>query len=95
MKEKKNIILSIFILLTLPLQMFPCLILKITHGDCVLVSNNEVVNIPLPKIWFEQPEEGNKEMYHEEKSNFYSIDVILSFDWYFSIAGEIKRFPGS
>jgi hypothetical protein len=58
MKEKKNIILSIFILLTLPLQMFPCLILKITHGNCVLVGNNEDVSNTLSKIWFEPPEEG-------------------------------------
>jgi hypothetical protein len=37
---------------------------------------------------------GNKEVYHEEKNNFYSIDVILSFDWHFSVAGEIKRVLG-
>lgn len=34
---------------------------------------------------------GNKEMYHDENSCFYSIDVILSYDWYFPVAGEIKR----
>jgi tetratricopeptide (TPR) repeat protein len=56
--EKKNLFLSFFIVLVLPFQVFPCLILKIAHGDCVLAGNNEDVNNPLSKIWFEPPEEG-------------------------------------
>ena len=57
-KEKKNLFLSIFIVLILPLYMFPCLILKIAHGNCVFAGNNEDVDNPLSKIWFEPPEEG-------------------------------------
>ncbi len=56
-KEKKNFILLIFIVLALPLQIFPCLIFKIAHGNCVLAGNNEDVDNPLSKIWFEPPEE--------------------------------------
>ena len=50
--------LSVFILLALPLQMFPCLILKIAHGNIVLAGNNEDFDNPLSKIWFEPPEKG-------------------------------------
>ncbi len=57
-KEKKNLILSFFVVLVLPFQIFPCLILKIAHGNCVLAGNNEDVNNPLSKIWFEPPESG-------------------------------------
>jgi tetratricopeptide (TPR) repeat protein len=57
-KGKKKLMLSIFIVLTLPLQMFPCLILKIAHGNCVLAGNNEDIDNPLSKIWFEPPEKG-------------------------------------
>jgi tetratricopeptide (TPR) repeat protein len=57
-KEKKTLILSILIMLAFPLQMFPCLILKIAHGNCVLAGNNEDIDNPLTKIWFEPPEKG-------------------------------------
>jgi tetratricopeptide (TPR) repeat protein len=57
-KEKKILILSILIMLVFPLQMFPCLILKIAHGNFVLAGNNEDVDNPLTKIWFEPPEKG-------------------------------------
>ena len=48
----------ILIILLLPLQMFPCLILKIAHGNCVLAGNNEDIDNPLTKIWFEPPKKG-------------------------------------
>jgi tetratricopeptide (TPR) repeat protein len=58
MKEKKTLLVSILIMLLFPLQMFPCLILKIAHGNCVLAGNNEDIDNPLTKIWFEPPEKG-------------------------------------
>ncbi|MBM3311855.1 MAG: hypothetical protein FJY80_10135 [Candidatus Aminicenantes bacterium] len=48
----------IFLALALPLQTFPCLILKIAHGNSVLAGNNEDIDNPLSKIWFEPPEKG-------------------------------------
>ncbi|MDH5468520.1 MAG: tetratricopeptide repeat protein [Candidatus Aminicenantes bacterium] len=57
-KEKKTLILSMLIMLFFPLQMLPCLILKIAHGDCVLAGNNEDIDNPLTKIWFEPPKKG-------------------------------------
>jgi tetratricopeptide (TPR) repeat protein len=57
-KEKEILILSILIMLLFPLQMFPCLILKIAHGNCILAGNNEDIDNPLTKIWFEPPEKG-------------------------------------
>jgi len=57
-KEKKTLILSVLIMLLFPLQIFPCLILKIAHGNCVLTGNNEDIDNPLTKIWFEPPEKG-------------------------------------
>jgi tetratricopeptide (TPR) repeat protein len=57
-KEKKTLILSILIMFLFPLQIFPCLILKIAHGNFVLAGNNEDFNNPLTKIWFEPPEKG-------------------------------------
>ncbi len=57
-KEKKILILSVFVMLALPQQIFPCFILKIAHGNCVLAGNNEDIDNPLTKIWFEPPEKG-------------------------------------
>jgi tetratricopeptide (TPR) repeat protein len=57
-KEKEILIFSVLVMLLFPLQMFPCLILKIAHENCVLAGNNEDVDNPLTKIWFEPPEKG-------------------------------------
>ncbi len=48
----------LFLVFALPLQTFPCLILKIAHGNAVLAGNNEDIDTPLSKIWFEPPEKG-------------------------------------
>ena len=42
----------------LRLQVFPCFIMKIARGNTVLAGNNEDINNPLSKIWFEPPEKG-------------------------------------
>jgi tetratricopeptide (TPR) repeat protein len=57
-KEKKTLSLLILIMLLFPLQIFPCLILKIAHRNCVLAGNNEDMDNPLTKIWFEPPKKG-------------------------------------
>jgi hypothetical protein len=49
---------SVLILLAIPLHLFPCFIMKIAHGGIVLTGNNEDINNPLSKIWFEPPENG-------------------------------------
>ena len=57
-KEIKILIFSILIILAFSIQMFPCLILKIAHGNFVLAGNNEDIDNPLTKIWFEPPKKG-------------------------------------
>ncbi|MDH4270749.1 MAG: hypothetical protein OEW18_02100 [Candidatus Aminicenantes bacterium] len=57
-KEARRLPLWLFLIFALPPQMFPCLILKIAHGNVVLAGNNEDIDNPLSKIWFEPPENG-------------------------------------
>ena len=57
-KKARRLPLWLFVVFALPLQTFPCLILKIAHGNAVLAGNNEDIDNPLSKIWFEPPEKG-------------------------------------
>jgi tetratricopeptide (TPR) repeat protein len=54
----RYLFLLLFILPALPRQVFPCFIMKIAKGNVILAGNNEDINNPLSKIWFEPPEKG-------------------------------------
>jgi hypothetical protein len=56
--RKRILLLLLWALPFLRLQVFPCFIMKIARGNIVLAGNNEDINNPLSKIWFEPPEKG-------------------------------------
>jgi len=63
--------LPLFMFLAFPLRMVPGFIMKITHGNVVLAGNNEDINNPLSKIWFEPPEKGKHGItYFGDGSNY-------------------------